>query len=304
MPYIKGKLRSLIFESDSNYKVGIIRVKESDDEELKDFLNKTITFVGYFADLTIDETYKFEGNLIYNEKYGYQYKVESYEREEIQGIDAVLEFLSSPLVKGCGEKTAKDIVDILGEDAIKLIKENVSNLFLVPKMTEKKALKIYDSIVKYQSTDDIIIELKKIGFTINEALNIIGVYGNNSLNVIKKNIYDLKEIIDFKKLDNIFVLSDNYNEDLRIKNVIEQVFKDLEFDLGSTYFREEEIIDGLKRYYNLIIEYDKFIDILNMLIDEGILYKEESRLFLKETYEKEDYIANKLLYINSLGEEM
>ena len=42
MSYIKGKIRNLIFESESGYKVGVIRIKETDDEELIDYLNKTI----------------------------------------------------------------------------------------------------------------------------------------------------------------------------------------------------------------------------------------------------------------------
>jgi len=301
MPYIKGKLRQLIYESESNYKVGIIRVKETDDEELRDFLNKTITFVGYFASLNIDDNYKLEGTLIYNNKYGYQYKVNSYEREEIKGIDATYEFLCSPIIKGCGEKTAKDIVNTLGEDAIKLIKENISNLYLVPKMTEKKAIKIYESIINNLSIDDNMIELKKMGFTINESLSIINVYGSNAIKIVNNNIYELKDIVDFKKLDNIYLNSDNYNEDTRLFNVLYQVFKNLEFDLGSTYFKEEELIDGLKKYFNIIIDYDKYINILDSLIDAGIIYKEDSNYFLKETYDMEDYIANKLLYINSLS---
>ena len=69
MKYIKGKIRQIIFESESGYKVGIIRVKETNDEEMEDFLNKTITFTGYFADINFEDNYILEGSLIYNEKY-------------------------------------------------------------------------------------------------------------------------------------------------------------------------------------------------------------------------------------------
>ena len=183
MSYIKGKIRNLIFESESGYKVGIIRVKETDDEELKDYLNKTITFVGYFAELNNDDNYILNGNLVYNEKYGYQFKADNYEREEIKGASAVIEFLSSPLIKGCGEKTAKSIVDTLGEDAINIIKENPSNLLIVKGMSETKASKIYNSIIKYQSTDDMIVKFKQLDFSINDALTIINKYGDKSLNI-------------------------------------------------------------------------------------------------------------------------
>ena len=78
MNYIKGKIRQLIYESESGYKVGIIRIKESNDEDVKDFINKTLTFTGYFADLNFEDNYVLEGMLTYNEKYGYQYKVSNY----------------------------------------------------------------------------------------------------------------------------------------------------------------------------------------------------------------------------------
>ena len=113
----------MIFESENGYKVGLFRVKETNSEELQDLLNKTITFTGYFADINSEETYKLYGNYVFTERYGNQYQVSSYEKEEPKGEDAVIEFLTSSLVKGCGEKTAIAIVKELGEDAIKIIKE-------------------------------------------------------------------------------------------------------------------------------------------------------------------------------------
>ena len=163
----------MIFESENGYKVGLFRIKEATQEDMLDYVNKTITFTGYFADVNGDDYYKLFGNYVFNEKYGNQYQVSSYEREEPKGKDAVMEFLSSSLVKGCGEKTAQAIVDTLGEDALALIKEDMNNLLKVPGISEVKAKRIYNSIVKYQSTDQIIVELKKLGFTINEALSIL-----------------------------------------------------------------------------------------------------------------------------------
>lgn len=298
MSYIKGKIRQLIFEGETGYKVGLIRVKESDDEELEDYLNKVITFVGYFGPLMIDDTYRLEGSLIYNERYGFQYKVNNYEKEEIVGKEAVMEFLSSPLIKGCGEKTAKEIVKYLGEDAIKLIKEDFSNLFLVPKMTEKKAMKIYESISKYQNTDDMIVEFKKLGFTINEALSIINSFGNSALEIMKDNPYVFKDLIDFKKIDNAYLKIENYNKEVREIACLEQSIKMLEFDSGSTYFNEDEVFDSLKRYFNIFLDYDVFINYLSELNNDGIIYNHDGMISLRKTNDEEEYIATRLLEIN------
>ena len=142
MQYVKGKFRTNIYDSVSGYKVGLFKVKES-CSELEDLINKTITFSGYFTDLNTEDYYIFNGEYTNHPKYGYQFQVSSYKREEPVGRDAVIEFLSSQVIKGCGEKTAIKIVDKLGEQAIDKIKENKDNLLIVPGMSEKRANEIY-----------------------------------------------------------------------------------------------------------------------------------------------------------------
>ena len=301
MRYIKGKVRQLIFESESGYKVGILRIKETDDEEMQDFVDKTITFVGYFAELNTNDNYLMNGSLIYNEKYGYQYKVENYEHEKIEGKEAVIEFLSSPLIKGCGEKTAEAIVKKLGEDAISKIKENYNNLLLVPNMTANKALKIYESITKYQSTDDMIINLKKMGFSISEGLAMINKSGNNTLDIFNTNPYFYRDIVDFKHIDDAYLKSDNIITDIRNKACFEEVFHYLEMDTGNTYFNELEILDGLKKYFKIILDYDTYDNYLSELTLDNQLIKVEDKIFLTRTYNDEKTIAEKLNYINSLS---
>lgn len=300
MNYIKGKIKHLIFESTSGYKVGLIRVKETNDPEMEDFINKTVTFTGYFADLTMDYVYVLEGSLVYTEKYGYQYKVENYHYQEVEGKDAVIEFLASPLVKGCGEKTACDIVDTLGEDALKKIKENYTNLLLVPKMTEKKALKIYDSIMKYRQTDEMIVELKNLGFTINEALSIINKYGDETISIVKSNPYCLNELIDFNKLDKVYLNIGTFDDETRIKACLVETIKRLEMADGDTYFSLEEILDGLKRFFSLLPDTsitDKVVEELSVNND---IIVDKDKYYLKTTYEMEYDIAKNLSLINNI----
>ena len=194
MGSIKGKIRVIIYESDSNYKVGEIKVKETNDTEMEGFVGRNVHFTGYFANLQIGDNYEMEGTLVYKDKYGYQYNVTDYKRVEAKVRDAVIEFLTSDLVKGCGEATATLIVDTLGEDCLKKIKENPEILLTVPKMTQKKAEKIYSSLMKIANTDEMLINLKELGFSIQEALNIINKFGANAVSITKSNPYALKEI--------------------------------------------------------------------------------------------------------------
>ena len=300
MNYIKGKIKHLIFESTSGYKVGLIRVKETNDPEMEDFINKSVTFTGYFADLTMDDVYVLEGSLVYTEKYGYQYKVENYHYQEVEGKDAVIEFLASPLVKGCGEKTACDIVETLGEDALKKIKESYTNLLLVPKMTEKKALKIYDSIMKYRQTDEMIVELKNLGFTINEALSIINKYGEETISIVKSNPYCLNELIDFNKLDKVYLNIGTFDDETRIKACLVETIKRLEMADGDTYFSLEEILDGLKRFFSLLPDTSITEKVVEELSVNNDIIVDKDKYYLKTTYEMEYDIAKNLSLINNI----
>ena len=74
MSYIKGIYIQDIFKNSSNgYLVGLIRVKESDDE---DVINKVITITGSFDELKYKTSYRMEGNFVNHNKYGRQFQVD------------------------------------------------------------------------------------------------------------------------------------------------------------------------------------------------------------------------------------
>lgn len=299
MGSIKGKIRVIIYESDSNYKVGEIKVKETNDTEMEGFVGRNVHFTGYFVNLQIGDNYEMEGTLVYKDKYGYQYNVTDYKRVEAKGRDAVIEFLTSDLVKGCGEATATLIVDTLGEDCLKKIKENPEILLTVPKMTQKKAEKIYSSLMKIANTDEMLINLKELGFSIQEALNIINKFGTNAVSITKSNPYALKEIIDFKKLDNVYVNLGSPDIYLRTKNCLLETIKELEIKNGDTYFYDEELKDGLRSYFGILPD-ENFDNILLDLQNNNDIYIKDKRIYLYTTYKMEVDIAKTLNHINNM----
>ena len=299
MGSIKGKIRVIIYESDSNYKVGEIKVKETNDTEMEGFVGRNVHFTGYFANHQIGDNYEMDGTLDYKDKYGYQYNVTDYKRVEAKGREAVIEFLTSDLVKGCGEATATLIVDTLGEDCLKKIKENPEILLTVPKMTQKKAEKIYSSLMKIANTDEMLINLKELGFSIQEALNIINKFGANAVSITKSNPYALKEIIDFKKLDNVYMNLGSPDIYLRTKNCLLETIKELEIKNGDTYFYDEELKDGLRSYFGILPD-ENFDNILLDLQNNNDIYIKDKRIYLYTTYKMEVDIAKTLNHINNM----
>lgn len=299
MNYIKGNYRQAIYENESGYKVGLFKVKETNDEEMLDYLNKVITFTGYFADLNKEDKYIFYGEIKNHERYGAQYVVKTYEKIVPEGKDAIVEFLASSLIKSCGEKTALSIVETLGEDAIKKIKEGYENLLLVPNITEKRAKTIYNSIMKYSSSDDMMIKLKELGFSIKEITNIINIYNEKTLDALEENMYLFKEIVAFDKIDNIFLKNHEKDDMIRIKACILESMNRLSFMNGDTYYHIDELASALKTIFKLNIEKDLFDRAIDLLLSENLIVVCEEKYYLKEFYDMEINIAATMLEINS-----
>lgn len=281
MNYIKGKVRSTIYQNDNGFFVGLFRVKETNDDDLKDLINKTITITGSLVEVNTEDTYTLYGEYISHERFGMQYKFNNYEKVMPTTEEGIIEFLSSSLIKGCGAKTAKKIVEIFGSDAINKIKESYTNLLLVPNMNETKALKIYDSVLSSSSSDDIIVELKTLGFSIPESVKIYNQFKDKTINLINTNIYLLKEMISFNKLDAIFLRNNSYDDEVRVKACILESMQNLSNSTGDTYYYKEEILDALKTYYKLILD-DVYVDnLLEELIKSDFIVFEDSKYYLR-----------------------
>ena len=147
--YIKGQYRRSIFKSDAGYIIGIFKVIETNLDEVEIYINRTITFTGYFHELNDTDTYIFNGSLIDHPRYGEQFQVENYERCKPEDKDSMIEFLSSGLFKGIGEAKAKKITSVLGKDTFDVILNNPSNLVLIPTITESNSKVLHGKLVEY-----------------------------------------------------------------------------------------------------------------------------------------------------------
>ena len=126
MNYIKGKLKKLIFYSkESGFVVALFRVRETNVASIGS--NKTITVTGSFLDPSIDIPMALYGDYKKNDKWGMQFVVESYEVDKPTTKEAIIDFLSSPFIEGCGEVTAKRIVETFGEKSLDIIKNDKEN---------------------------------------------------------------------------------------------------------------------------------------------------------------------------------
>lgn len=300
MTYIKGNYRKSIFTSDKGYVIGLFKIKETDNEELKIYINKIITFTGYFHELNLDDMYIFKGDVIDHPKYGLQFNVVEYERLKPADEDGLVAFLSSDLFKGVGERLAKSIVDTLGKNVLDEILKDESCLLLVPKMTSKKAHTIYETLMKYEESHQIIVYLTELGFNMKDALDIYNTYKSETIIHIEHNPYCLTDFISFLKVDEIALkLNIDTFDERRIKACIIYMMKKLLFTNSDTYLEYDEILESVFNYLKIDLNVDDFDLYLEELINENKIILLNDKYYLKEMYDSEINIINTIKYLEN-----
>ena len=189
--YIVGNVRKIIYQSNNGpYKVGIFKVRETNDENMEIYLNKIISFTGTFTEIDSDLDYVFYGKLINHPRYGVQYQVESYEVKAPTDLDSLILYLSSGIFKGIGPKTAKKIVERFGLDSINVIRNDYQAVATVSGMTITKAKKMHDVLINSEYNQDLILKLNTYGFSVKEAIDLITIYKSRLESIINDNVYE------------------------------------------------------------------------------------------------------------------
>ena len=299
--YIKGTYSRSIYENNTGYYIGIFRIADTNDEKLADYIGRTITFTGYFHELNNLDTYMFYGKLVNHPKYGEQFQVDSYERVKPEEKDSIIEFLTSGLFPGIGEKKAKAIVDALGKDTLKVILENPSNLILIPGITQKNINILHDKLKEYEASYEIIMYLSDMGFSTKDSMLIYNTYKNKTKTIIEENIYqvisDINEM-SFKKIDQI-ALNNNIAKDdsNRVEAAIIYIMNEVSNTYGHSYYYKEEILMYLPRV--LGIEVSDLDNYLSDLEDDLRIIRKEDRYYLREMYEAECLIVKRFRLLSS-----
>lgn len=299
--YIKGNFKRHIFKSETGYCVGLFKVKETNYTDLEEFVNHTITFTGYFHDLNEEDTYLFYGNLIEHEKYGKQFQVENYERVLPEEKDAIVEFLSSGLFKGIGEKTAEKIVSYLGKDTLTIILENPNNLLLIPGITGKQIEILHHTLTEYEASYHTIVSLGELGFSTKDSLLIYNRYRDKTISILNENIYLLMEDIleiTFKKVDMIALKNGMNREDTRrIQAAILYTIDEVCNLYGHSYLLEQEILEYTIRALGNEIVDSLFQEALSQLELDLKIIKKCEKYYLAKMYEAEQNITKRCGYL-------
>lgn len=295
--YIKGHYQRSIYQNSNGYHIGLFKVRETNSPELTPFLDKTITFTGYFHELNDMDTYLFFGQMVEHPKYGMQFSVTSYERCKPEEKDAIVEFLTSGLFKGIGEKKAKAIVDVLGKDTLQIILENPDNLILIPGITKTNIDTLHNKLKEYESSYETVLYLSNLGFSTKDSMLIYNYYKDRVKEVIEEDIYQLEYSIyelNFKKIDRI-ALKNGMAKDsfVRVRAAILYIMEEVSNTYGHSYFYYDEIFQYLPRVLLISISDEVYKKAMESLIVDIMVVNKEDRYYLKDMWEAETLIVKR-----------
>ncbi|KAF0819306.1 RecD-like DNA helicase YrrC [Bacillus sp. ZZV12-4809] len=287
--FIKGRHLVTIFHNEQNlYTVLRIRVDETNDS----YDEKEAVITGYLPKMHEHETYIFYGEFKDHPKFGIQFHASHYRKDLPQTKQGVANYLSSELFKGIGKKTAEQIVETLGEDAITRILHQPSLLDKVPKLSPEKAKSLYDTLMEHQGLEQAMIALNQYGFGPQLSMRIYQVYKEMTIDVVQNNPYKLVEDIEgvgFGRADELgYQIGISGNHPDRIKAACLYILETESMQAGHVYIEAKPLLQSVKKLLEEnkhdVIEYRDISNELIKLEEEGKIKAEGQKVYLPSLY--------------------
>lgn len=180
-------------------------------------------------------------------KYGRQFTFSS-----CKLVGSELLFFLSKVVKGLGEKLARQLIEEFGEDQlVRILDEEPERLLAVKGIKEKRLQLILKSWHKHRSLRRLSEYLGSVGgpVTPNLLIRIYNHFEDNALKVVRDNPYALTQVrgIGFKTADKIaLALGLDPNSVNRIRAAIEHVLVNEAEQNGHCYLEKEEFLSLLQ----------------------------------------------------------
>lgn len=288
---IKGTVDAILFQNTDNF----YTVLKVDTIESNEKFDSMPTVVGFLPNVVEGDVYTFKGQVVQHPRYGKQLKAETFEKELPQTKEAIISYLSSDLFKGIGKKTAQNIVNTLGENAINDILTRPEILERVPSLPKKKQKQIADQINANQESEKIMIRLHDLGFGPKLSMAIYQFYMGDTLNVLDKNpyqlVYDIKGI-GFNKADQLArnVGIEPHSPE-RLKAALLFMLEEECIKQGHTYLPRTIVIKTTQNLLNEDIEKpvetEQLLEIIDVLSEEKKLISEADQVSIPSLYYSE-----------------
>ena len=289
---VTGTVEEIIYSNpDNGYSVvGIDSVEEGQ-----------FTATGYMPFITEGESVALSGNWTTHPDYGEQFKAEYYETVMPSDEESIIKYLSSGIISGIREATAKKLIDHFGLDVLQIMLTQPSKLAEIKGISKEKAKKICEQFAEIQSMQNIVMFLQQYGISATTAVKVHNSLGANSVELIKKNPYILSDMVDgisFKTSDTIaFNMGLPKNSIMRIRSGIIHILRSAAYTSGHVYMPKDVLIEHT--VYTLKVTDDEVIAAVSELLSSKELFQDKvdgiDAYYLYSYYESEYYIARRLI---------
>jgi len=198
MDFLEGTVeRITYFNPENGYSV--VRLKPARSADL-------VTLVGNLPELTPGEHVRLQGQWTAHADYGRQFKAEKCEQTLPATVEGIRRYLGSGLIKGVGPKTADRIVQTFGAETLNVIDLQPDRLREVPDIGPKRYRLIREAWDTQKHIKEVMVFLQGHGVSTGLAVKIYKQYGDDSLNIVRTDPYQLaRDIwgIGFRTADKI-----------------------------------------------------------------------------------------------------
>ncbi|GJQ60195.1 MAG: ATP-dependent RecD-like DNA helicase [Candidatus Scalindua sp. AMX11] len=235
---IEGLLERIIYRNEeTGYTIGKLKVKGYND---------FVAFTGNLLSVNPGEILKLAGRWVNHPKFGVQFKVDSYVSVIPATARGIEKYLSSHLIKGIGPVMAKKIVTQFGTKTLDVIENSLEMLLGVEGIGRKRLKMIERAWVEQKGIKEVMLFLQSHGVSAAYAIKIFRHYGQDSIQMVKENPYNLATDI----FGIGFITADKIAKDMGVPNDSQ-----MRVEAGILYVLHQLSGEGHVYYpYELLIE--------------------------------------------------
>lgn len=230
---IEGTIKRVWKKDDSTgYHSLLIKTKDKlPDEVVNPMYPDTFTLSGKFLCLPLGKSLIFHGTWIKKGKW--IFVMHHFEERAPKDAKAIIAYLSSGLFEGIGRSRAEAIVDMFGDDTLRVIKEEPTRLMKVKGIGRDVVTKVHEAIRKKEELERLMLNLQAYNIPLPVILKFHTRYLDKSMEMVYTNPYLLCEFgLEFEIADQIALdCKFKYDDPQRVSTVIM-----LALDLAATSY--------------------------------------------------------------------
>ena len=285
---ISAKVVHVVYHNEDNFYT-VLRLKLNDENE------KSLTATGFIQNIEPDILYNFYGQYVEHVKYGMQFNIQSYEKPLPSEREGIIRYLSGIQFPGVGQKTAKKIVEYLGDDCLSLIRNDLSVLDEL-NLSQKIIDSIRDGLEQEDSSMEELIQFLNVhGIGIRNIIRLNKAYGKEALTKLKENPYRVIEECDgfgFLTADKIAKSIGVEDDDpRRMYAYLISLCMNMCMKTGDSFVKTEALQEQYEK-----AGFTSFEELLQKALFNRQLVKEDNRIFPITQYQSEEGISDFLVH--------